>query len=202
MATSAQEARQEVIEARAALSGQLDELTDAARSAVDIPSKIRRRPLQTAAIAGGAGFLLLGGPKRLLKAAMKKVRPGRTAKYHGLLPDEIERAVKRSAGPRSPEVQAALEEDFASYLQKKRKAEPPPNATQSFWKTYDTLVGPIGAVAVQRLVAKLFRPERAESEETDPGASAAAVVGAVKAGPAAVVTAATSAKSDKPPESR
>lgn len=160
MATAAQEAERQVIEARGALGGELDELSAAARSAVDIPAKIRHNPVQTAALAGGAGFLALGGPKRLLKAVARRVRPQRRDRHRGLLPHEVERAVKHAAGPRAPEVQAALEEDFADYLKQKSKQEPPPNAAQSLWKTYDALIGPVAALGARQLASRLFAPEK------------------------------------------
>jgi hypothetical protein len=165
MATAAQEAERQVIAAREALGGELDELSAAARSAVDIPAKVRKNPVQTAALAGGAGFLVLGGPKRVLRAVMGRIRPKRRGRYHGLLPDEIERALKHSAGPRSPEIEAALEEDFADYLKKKGKLDPPPSAAQSFLKTYDSVVGPLASRGAKQLAARLFAadPDRPRS---------------------------------------
>ena len=80
-------ARDRVLEARAALSGELDGLTDATRSALDIPAKVRRDPIKAAALAGGAGFLLLGGPRKVLRAAGKRLIPHRRDPYDGLLPD-------------------------------------------------------------------------------------------------------------------
>jgi hypothetical protein len=172
MATAAQEAEQQVIAARAALGGELDELNAAARSAVDIPAKIRHNPVQTAALAGGTGFLLLGGPKRVLRAVMNRVRPQRRDRLRGLLPREVEQAVKHAAGPRAPEVQAALEEDFADYLKKKSKQEPPPNAAQSLWKTYDSLIGPLAGQGAKQLAARLFAAEKdrppASSQAAEP----------------------------------
>ncbi len=156
MATAAQEAERQVIEARRALGGELDELSSAARSAVDVPAKIRHNPVQTAALAGGAGFLLLGGPKRIVRAVATRVRPHRHDQHRGLLPDEVERAIKHSAGPHAPEIEAKLEEDFAAYLKKKAKQEPPPNAAQSLWRTYDALIGPLAAMTAKQLGARLF----------------------------------------------
>jgi hypothetical protein len=160
MATAAQEAERQVIAAREALGGELDELSAAARSAVDIPAKIRHNPVQTAALAGGAGFLVLGGPKRVLRAVVKRVRPQRADRHRGLLPNEVEKAIKDSAGPRAPEVQAALEQDFADYLKKKAKQEPPPNAAQSLWKTYDALIGPLAAMGAKQLAGRLFAAQK------------------------------------------
>jgi hypothetical protein len=171
MATAAQEAERQVIAAREALGGELDELSAAARSAVDIPAKVRKNPVQTAALAGGAGFLVLGGPRRLLRAVMARIRPKRRGRYHGLLPHDIERALKDAAGPRASEVQEALEEDFADYLKKKGK-EAPPSPTQSLLKTYDAVVGPLASRGAKQLAERLFAadPDRRRSrDETSDG---------------------------------
>ena len=61
------DARQEVAEARAELAAALDQLTDATQSALDVPGKIRRNPAKTAALVGGTGFLLAGGPRRVIR---------------------------------------------------------------------------------------------------------------------------------------
>ncbi len=176
MATAAQEAERQVIAARQALGGELDELSAAARSAVDIPAKIRHNPVQTAALTGGAGFLLLGGPKRILRAVAKRVRPQRPDRHRGLLPDEVQSAIKHSVGPRAPEVQTALEEDFADYLKKKAKQEPPPNAARSLWKTYDALIGPLASMGAKQLAARLFAAEKdrppASSQPDEPKVAA------------------------------
>jgi len=156
-----------VIEARAALGADLDQLTWSARSSVDIPSKIRKYPLQTAAVAGSAGFLLVGGPKRVLRAAVGRVRPRKRRPHEGLLPDDISKLISKKGGPQSPEIQEALENDFADYLRQKGH-EQPASAEQSFWKTYDALIGPLGAVASQQLVRRLFKPT-ADEPKPDKG---------------------------------
>jgi hypothetical protein len=168
MATSAQEAEQQVIAARQALGGELDELSAAARSAVDIPAKVRKNPVQTAALAGGAGFLLVGGPKRVLRAVAARVRPQRRERR--LLPNEIERAVKHAAGPRAPEVEDALEEEFAEFLKKKAKQDPPASPAQSLWKTYDALVGPLAALGARQLAARLFAADTHRPPASSEGA--------------------------------
>jgi hypothetical protein len=167
MATAAQEAERQVIEAREALGGELDELSAAARSAVDIPAKVRHNPVQTAALASGAGFLLLGGPKRVLRAVVGRVKPKLLDRHRGLLPNEVEHALRKAAGPRAPEVQAALEEDFADYLKKKAKQEPPPNAAQSLWRTYDAVIGPIASQGAKQLVSRLFAARKDRPSAAD-----------------------------------
>ena len=77
MAQSAAEARQQVEEARRGVERELDNLGESARAAVDIPAKVRRNPVKTAGLAGGAAFLILGGPKRLAKATERRFFPKR-----------------------------------------------------------------------------------------------------------------------------
>jgi hypothetical protein len=175
MATSTEEARRKVIEAREALGVELDEFTSAARSAADIPSKVRKRPLETAALAAGAGFLFVGGPKRVLQAVGAKVRPQRRRPHEGLLPKEIHKVVKKDAGPHSPEIEAALEKDFADYLKKKAEGKPGPSATQSLWKTYDAILAPLGVVVAKQLSDRLFAADkdRARAGQEAPDAAAA-----------------------------
>ncbi|MEA2623248.1 MAG: hypothetical protein QOH61_2158 [Chloroflexota bacterium] len=161
MATPTEEARRKVIEAREALGGELDELTSAARSAVDIPAKIRKKPLETVAVAAGAGFLIVGGPKRVLKSAMSRVRPQRRRPHEGLLPKEIDKVVKKKAGPYAPEIEGALEEDFAQYLKKKGEVQKnEPTAGRSLLKTYDAMLAPLGVVVAKQLTDRLFQADK------------------------------------------
>ena len=137
-------ARKQVLAARSTLEEDLDGLSEATRSALDIPAKVRRNPVKSVALAGGAGFLLLGGPRRVIRAATSRIFPARRDPYDGLLPDEVERILRRSGAYDEPGVREALEADFADYLRRKGRQAPPPNATTSLWRTYDALLGPLG----------------------------------------------------------
>ncbi len=152
-------ARTEVLAARGALETDLDTLSDATSSALDIPAKVRRNPAKSVAMAGGAGFLLLGGPRRVLRSAVGRIFPARRDPYDGLLPDEVERILKRSGASSEPGVREALEKDFAEYLRRKGRQAPPPSATTSLWRTYDALLGPLGTVGARMLVERLFAAE-------------------------------------------
>ena len=150
-------ARLALIEARGQLGRELDGLTTATQSALDIPAKIRRDPIKTVALAGGAGFLLLGGPRRLIRAAGSRLLPQRKRNvYDGLLPDEIERILRDSGASQQPGVRDAVAADFAEYLRSKGRFKPQPNASSSFWRTYDALVGPLGTVGARILTERLF----------------------------------------------
>ena len=112
--------------ARADVEASLDQLSGATQSALDIPAKIRRNPVKTAALVGGAGFLLAGGPRRLVRFAANAVRPERPDPYAGLLPPEIEKVLKDVGLADDPEVRRALDQDFAEYLKSKGRYEPQP----------------------------------------------------------------------------
>lgn len=185
MATATEEARRKVIEAREALGGELDEFTSAVRSAVDIPAKIRKSPLKAAGLVAGAGFLGVGGPKRVLKAVGAKVRPRTRRPHEGLLPKEIDQVVKKKVGDHAPGIQEALEDDFARYLKKKGAADAgEPTGPRSFWKTYDTILGPLGAIAAKQLGGKLMAadPDRPRGGEGEAGSEAAASGGTKASG--------------------
>ncbi|CAN5562001.1 hypothetical protein BH23CHL8_BH23CHL8_27760 [soil metagenome] len=153
-------ALQEVTAARQAAGASLDELSGAVQSALDVPAKIRRNPAKAAALAGGAGFLVLGGPKRMLRFVSRQLRPQERDPHAGLLPDEVERVLRDSGVADDPEVRRALEKDFAEYLRRKGRAEPPPNAATTFWRTFDRVAGPLGTAGARILVGRLMQAEK------------------------------------------
>lgn len=155
MADATADARQEVVAARKAVEAELDALGKSTRAALDIPAKVRRNPVQTVGAAGGAAFLLLGGPKRLAKAAERRFFPERAKRPPTLLPKDVDRAIAKLPADDQEQVRAHLERDFATYLRKEHIKDPA-SARQSVWKTYDMLLGIIGAAAARELVKKLF----------------------------------------------
>jgi hypothetical protein len=164
MAESTTEARREVEDARKALATEFDELGAATRSALDIPAKIRRNPVKTAGIAGGAAFLAVGGPKRLIRAAERRFFPTRRDRLESVLPKDVARAVDRMGG-NAETVRANLERDFMHYLEK-RHPEEAPNARRSLWRTYDILVGALGGRAAMELAKRLFEAPADRKRDT------------------------------------
>ena len=164
MGHSTADARKEVEAARRGIATELDQLGVSTRQALDIPAKVRRNPVQTAGVAGGAAFLLLGGPKRVAKAVEKKLFPRRAERPSTLLPRDVDKSLKNVPRGDREQVRGVLERDFATYLQKQHAKEPP-NARQSMWKTYDLIVGIVGAAAARELVKKLFEiPQESKIE--------------------------------------
>jgi hypothetical protein len=118
-------ARAEVLAARAevqAARGQLDEelvrLEAAARAAVDVKAKVRRSPGKAAGAVAAAGFVLAGGPKRVLRGARNAVFGKPAALPTSMLPKDIDKAL-RALGEDGDKVRGAIERDFARYLEEK-----------------------------------------------------------------------------------
>jgi hypothetical protein len=120
VATEADAARDRVLAARAALGEELETLEASARAAVDVPAKIRRNPVRTAAIAGGVGFLALGGPRRLFRAGRRALRGEPEPMPKSMLPDEVEKTL-RKFGDDGAKVRGALERDFAAYAKQAQR---------------------------------------------------------------------------------
>ena len=123
MATETDAARDRVLAARAALSDELDALEASARAAIDIPAKVRRSPAKAAAVAGSAGFLVLGGPGRLFRRARRAVFGPSAGLPKRMLPDEIEKTL-RQLGDDGDKVRGAIERDFATYARQNAKENP------------------------------------------------------------------------------
>jgi hypothetical protein len=120
VATEQDAARDRVLAARAELESEVEVLEASARAAVDIPARIRQSPAKAAAIAGGAGFLLLKGPSRVYRAVRKAVTGTPAPMPKRMLPKEIEKTL-RSLGDDGDKVRGALERDFADYAKKSEK---------------------------------------------------------------------------------
>ena len=111
-------ARSEVLAARAGLDEELVRLEAAGRAAVDIPARLKREPAKVLGAAGGAAFLLLGGPKRLFKG-LRRTISGPTADVpKSMLPPEVEKTL-RKLGADGDKVRGTLEREFANYLDEK-----------------------------------------------------------------------------------
>jgi hypothetical protein len=120
VATEQDAARERVLAARAELDEDLGVLEASARSAVDIPAKVRRSPAKAAAIAGGAAFLVLRGPTRIYRAVRTAITGQPAPMPKRMLPKEIEKTL-RSLGDNGDKVRGALERDFADYAKKAEK---------------------------------------------------------------------------------
>jgi hypothetical protein len=168
-------ARQDVAQARARLSTEVDELDLAVRSAVDIPAKIRRYPARVAALGGGAVFLAAGGPKRVATRVVRLVRRPKPGPVASLLPDEVQRIVEHVGGD-AGDVRASLERGFADWLEqgragakKRGKKGERRTGSDTFWHLFDTVSAPVASRAAKQFAERLFAAEpdrpRADARE-------------------------------------
>jgi hypothetical protein len=152
-------AMDELKSARADFEASFDELNDASQSALDIPAKVRRNPVRTVALAGGAGFMLLGGPRRLVRLVAGQLGGDGAGPNHGILPADVEKVLKDAGVAKDPTVRRALEDDFADYLSQKGEYGPLPGPATSFWRTFDKVAGPLGTVTARVLVERLMEAD-------------------------------------------
>ena len=155
MATETDAARDRVLAARAALGEELEILEASARVAVDIPAKIKRSPGKAAAVAGGAAFVVLGGPKRVFRAGKRAVFGQPAPLPDSMLPDEIERTL-RLLGEDGDKVRGALERDFGAYA---KQASRDRAGLRTLLVV--SVVRPLLYGATRATVRALFRPDDA-----------------------------------------
>jgi len=164
------QAREALEASRQAMSDELDELVPALRRSLDFPAKVRRNPVRTLGVTGGAAFVVLGGPRRVARAVEKRFFPRRAERPPTLLPKDVDKALDRLEPGERVRVRGHLERDFASYLKKEHPREPA-DARRSVWSTYDLLLGTVGARAARELVKRLFESPQ-EAEQGAPGSAA------------------------------
>lgn len=158
MATPA-DARERVLAARAELGDQLQVLDASARSAADIPAKIKRSPAKAAAVVGGLGFLALKGPQRVFRLGRRAVRGKDASLPDSMLPPEIEKTL-RKLGSDGDKVRGTLERDFADYAQHAQKQR---NQRRNL--VLLALVQPIAVRGAKAFADFLFSPEAGKFQE-------------------------------------
>ena len=183
-------ARAEVVASRQLLLDEVGRLEAAGRSAVDIPAKIRRAPGKTAALAAGAVFVALGGPKRTLRAVRRAVLGPRADLPKSMLPAQIDKALK-SLGDDGDRVRGLIEREFADYLDKNKPSREARDLRGTVSELGGNILRPATAEAGKRLAKELFKPDggsfnevmdRIKSRRSARSAEAAPTAGE-KAGP-------------------
>jgi hypothetical protein len=157
-------ARAEVLAAREQLVEEVERLEAAGRSAVDIPSKIRHAPAQTAGAAAGAVFLLAGGPQRLLRRARRAVLGPQADIPKSMLPKEVEKEL-RKLGDDGEKVRRILEREFASYLEDRSKVRRERDLSAVMALLASAALKPAVTRAGRELAERLFSPDNASFSE-------------------------------------
>ncbi len=153
-------ARAEVLARRAELAEELVRLEASGRAAVDIPARMRRAPAQTAGVAAGAAFLVLGGPGRVLRKVKRVFRGPDAELPKSMLPNEVE-AILRKLGPDGERVRGTIEREFARYLSQNADARRDRDLGGTAATVLGNLLKPASARAGRELAERLFDPDGA-----------------------------------------
>lgn len=143
-------ARSEVLAARAGLDEELVRLEASGRAAVDIPARLRREPAKVLGTAGGAAFLLLGGPKRVFQGVRRAILGPKADMPKSMLPKEIDQEL-RKMGDDGERVRRKLEREFANYLDENAEAR----KERDLGATTAVLLGGVLKPVVQRFGKQL-----------------------------------------------
>jgi len=157
-------ARAQVLAAREALDEELVRLEASARAAVDIPAKIKRNPVKTAGFAAGAGFLAIGGPKRVFRRAKRAVRGPEEPLPTSMLPKEIDAALG-SLGTDGERVRGVIEQEFASYLKATEPARRSRNLGGAFTVVSVAFLRPLVLRYSKHLAEQVFSTDAKEYED-------------------------------------
>ncbi len=153
-------ARAEVLIRREVLADEVGRLEASGRAAVDVPSKIRHNPVQTAGFAASAGFLLFGGPQRLYRRARRAVLGPRADMPKSMLPKEIDRRLRRM-GDDGEKVRRTLEREFADYLVEHRKERESRELGATAISLAGNVLKPVTTRLGRQLAEQLFQPDQA-----------------------------------------
>jgi len=151
-------ARDEVLAARQGLEDEVVRLEASARAAVDIPARLRREPAKVLGAAGGAAFLLLGGPKRLFRRARRAVLGPDADLPKSMLPDEVQKTLKKM-GTDGEKVRGTLEREFAKYLEKTAPERRDRDLAGVAAGILASLVKPASIRAGRQFAERLFDPD-------------------------------------------
>lgn len=160
-------ARQEAVAARAGLGEEVERLKASARSAVDVKAKVKRYPARAAGAVAGTAFLVAGGPRRVFRAAKRRVVGEPEPLPASLLPDEVDRAV-RALGDDGGKVRGALERGFANYLDSTAGDRKAAARSRSLSRLALGLATPVATRAAQQALKRVL----AAPERPDDGGSA------------------------------
>lgn len=153
-------ARAAAVASRGTLQEEVVRLEASARAAVDIKAKIRRAPAKTAGLAAGAIFVAAGGPKRVIRRAVRAVRGPQAEIPRSMLPKEVDKTL-RKLGTDGDRVRGTIEREFADYL----KANAPERKSRDLGATASLLagqvLGPVTKRVGRQLAEELFTPKGA-----------------------------------------
>ena len=157
-------ARAEVLAARGRLDEELVRLEASARAAVDVKAKVKRNPVKAAGAAAGAGFVLVGGPKRVLRGARNAIFGKPDPLPKSMLPREIDASLRKLGGD-GARVRGTIERDFARYLDEKAPERKQRDLVGIIGGLLLTAGRPLAVKYGKQLAADMLRPDGPSFQE-------------------------------------
>lgn len=167
MGATFDETRVELEAQRARVRATAQRLEAATRHALDLQARIRENPIQTAAIAGGLAFLLLGGPRRVIRKVRQTVRGSDAERAYAALPGSL-RALIDSAAPGRGDARDEARRQLALALhawredpKNRRRAErlasetlSPPGPGRALWSVVEIAGATAAGILARRAVSR------------------------------------------------
>jgi hypothetical protein len=148
-------AHEALLAARGSLDEELVRLEASARAAIDVKAKIKRNPVKAAGLAAGAGFVVVGGPRKLFRRARRVVMGPEAPLPTSMLPREIDASLKK-LGTDGEKVRGLLEHEFASYLETTEPARRARNLSGAFAVATAAFARPLVVRYSKHLADQLF----------------------------------------------
>jgi len=157
-------AKAEVLAARQGLVDETVRFGAAARSAVDIPARVRDDPLKVGGAAAGLAFLVAGGPQRVFRRVRRLIWGPEADLPKSMLPEEVDKTL-RKLGTDGEKVRGTLEREFADYLEAKSKVRKERDLTAVATTILGNIFKPVSSQAGRRMAQSLFSPDRKSFDE-------------------------------------
>lgn len=173
----------------AAQRSQMEATVEEMRRALDIPQRVRQNPGLVIGLGAAAVFLLAGGPRRLARAARRRLAPTAGQKAFDALPDTLQAWVDtlaQTAGSGADQVRGPLAEQLARWRRnpiKDRKArealarqmvEGPPGPSRTAWKAAEAALTLLTAALARRAIERFLTPQAEPGKAAASARSAAA----------------------------
>jgi len=179
------ETRLEIAAQRSKMEATVEEM----RAALDFRARFWENPALFVGLGAAAVFLVIGGPRRVARAARRRISPDAGLKAFDALPDTLQAWIDTladAAGPRADEVRGSLAEELAHWRRnpvKDRKArqalaremvDGSPGPSRAIWKAAETALTLASAALARRAIERLLSADRTPRPAAAPAESAAA----------------------------
>ncbi|MEX0630127.1 MAG: hypothetical protein WEE67_10285 [Chloroflexota bacterium] len=172
MGATLDETRVELAAQRARVRATADRLEAAARRGFDLRARLRRHPVQTAGVAVGLAFILLGGPRRTVRQIRRALGGSAEAeRAYASLPGSLRALVDASASGGKDRDQARRQLALAIHAwredpkNRKRAARlvsetlSPPGPGRAFWSFVEIAAATAAGIVARRVVTRRLAEE-------------------------------------------